>query len=506
MNLLEVFDSNVRKFQTKEYIRYNGTGISYTETYLNSLKTAGILKGYGIRKGDRIALFCYNSPSFIFMLLGAWRLGAVVVPVNHKLKARELDYILKDSGAKLLLFDAQLESVVRDIANVVTAISTVGKVAGTDEFEELLKTAAPLQTQDICRPDPGMTAQLLYTSGTTGQPKGCVLTHQNVFFASQIAATGLTMTREERTLVAMPIWHSSPLNNWLGGTTYIGGTIVLLREYHPVHFLETVQNEKVTLYFGAPVSYALPLKMVPDFKAYDLSSVRCWIYGGGPISAEMSRNLMTAYKSDKFYQVFGMTETGPTGMVLYPEEQIDKAGSIGRYCLPSVEISVVDDSGKEIPNGSVGEIRIRAYSTMKEYYNNPEATREAITEDGWYKTGDLARKDEDGYLFIVDRKKDMIITGGENVYSKEVEDALMSHPQIEDAAVIGTPHREWGETVTAVLVMKENAQISTDELKVYLQDKIASYKLPKILHFTDAFPRNPSGKVQKFLLKEQFIK
>lgn len=506
MNLLEVFDSNVRKFQEKDYIRYNGSGISYRQTHLNSLKTAALLKKNGIREGDRVALFCYNSPSFIYTLLGAWRLGAVVVPVNHKLRARELDYILEDSGAKLLLFDAQLEPVVREMNRSIVKISTLGKVEGADEFEPAMEHSEPLEASDSCNPDSGMTAQLLYTSGTTGNPKGCVLTHQNVFFASQIAATGLTMTRDERTLVAMPVWHSSPLNNWLGGTTYIGGTVVLLREYHPVHFLETIQNEKVTLYFGAPVSYALPLKMVPGFTDYDLSSVRCWIYGGGPISTEMSRNLMTAYKSDKFYQVFGMTETGPTGMVLYPEEQIGKAGSIGRFCLPSVEIIVVDDDGQEIPNGSIGEIWIRAYSTMKEYYNNSVATKEAMTEDGWYKTGDLARKDEDGYLFIVDRKKDMIITGGENVYSKEVEDALMTHPQVEDAAVIGTPHHEWGETVTAVLVTKENAPVSLDELKEHLYDKVASYKIPKILHFTEVLPRNPSGKVQKFLLKEQFVK
>lgn len=505
MNLLEVFDSNVRKFRSKDYIRYNESGFSYNETYLNSLKAAGILKSYGIRKGDRVALFCYNSPSFIFTLFGIWRLGAVAVPVNHKLKAKELDYILQDSGAKLLLFDAQLEAAVHGITGSVIRLSTIGKIDGVDEFESLIDKVAPLSESEVCPLDPEMTAQLLYTSGTTGNPKGCVLTHKNVFFAGQIAATGLTMTRAERTLIAMPIWHSSPLNNWLGGTTYIGGTVILLREYHPVHFLDTIVKEKVTLYFGAPVSYALPLKMVPNFSDYDLSSVRCWIYGGGPISAEMSRNLMTAYKSDKFYQVFGMTETGPTGMVLYPEEQIEKAGAIGKYSLPSVEIKVVDENEQEAPDGAVGEIWMRAYSSMKGYYNNPEATKEAITADGWYKTGDLARKDEDGYLFIVDRKKDMIITGGENVYSKEVEDVMMTHPEIEDAAVIGTPHEEWGETVTAVLVTKENAQISAEELKEFLSDRIASYKIPKIVHLTDVLPRNPSGKVQKFLLKEQFV-
>lgn len=504
MNLLEVFDSNVRKFQDKDYIRYNQQSFSYLQTAENSLKVAALLKERGITQGDTIALFCYNSPSFIFTLFGAWRLGATVVPVNHKLKAKELDYILKDSEAKLLLFDAQLSPVVSEISKSVLKISTLGKVEQTDELESLLETTNPLDKSEVAILSQETSAQLLYTSGTTGNPKGCVLTHKNVFFAAQIAATGLTMTRNERTLVAMPIWHSSPLNNWFGGTTYIGGTIILLREYHPAHFLETIQSEKITLYFGAPISYALPLKMIPNFADYDLSSVRCWIYGGGPISAEMSQQLSKAYKSDKFYQVFGMTETGPTGMVLYPEEQVEKAGSIGRYCLPSVEISVVDDNGKEIPNNAVGEIWIRAYSNMKAYHNKPEATKEVITKDGWYKTGDLAKKDQDGYLFIVDRKKDMIITGGENVYSKEVEDALMAHEQIDDAAIIGIPHPEWGETVAAILVTKDNSPVSIEEVKSFLEDKLASYKIPKIIHITDILPRNPSGKVQKFILKEKF--
>lgn len=502
MNLLEVFDSNVRKFKDKEYIRYEHTGISYDDTRYQSLQAARFLKEQGIGKGDKVALFCLNTPSFILMLFGIWRIGAVAVPVNHKLKAKELDYILQDADVKLLLFDEQLKEVVGELESKVakTPLGTLKESA-----ESGMEKREPLPEKDICKLHPDMPAQLLYTSGTTGHPKGCELTHQNVFFAAQIAATGLTMTRNERTLIAMPIWHSSPLNNWFGGTTYIGGTVVLLREYHPIHFLEAIAEEKITLYFGAPISYLLPLKMIPDFSVYDLSSVRCWIYGGGPISAEVSRNLMKAYKSEKFYQVFGMTETGPTGIVLYPEEQIEKAGSIGKYALPSVEIKVMDENDRETRENEVGEIWIRAYSTMKAYYHQPEATKEAVTAEGWYKTGDLAKKDKDGYLFIVDRKKDMIITGGENVYSKEVEDVLMTHPGVEDAAVIGIPHPEWGETVTAVLVVKKDTEFDEEELKKWLSEKLAAYKIPRNYHFMEALPRNPSGKVQKFILKEQLL-
>ncbi len=293
---------------------------------------------------------------------------------------------------------------------------------------------------------------MLYTSGTTGRPKGCLLSHRAVTLAAITAALGLSITREERTLMAMPIWHSSPLNNWFGGTLYMGGTVVLLREYHPQHFLQAVQDEGVTLYFGAPVSYFAPLQMLPDFARYDLSSVRAWVYGGGPIGAEMARKLATAYRSDRFYQVYGMTETGPTGTTLYPEEQVERAGSIGRVALPGVDMRVVRDDGEDAGPGDTGEIWLRTGSVMDGYLHDAQATAAAFAPGGWYRTGDLARLDDAGYLFIVDRTKDMVITGGENVYSKEVEDAISAHPQVADVAVVGRPHPEWGETVIAHVV------------------------------------------------------
>ena len=504
LNLLEVFDSNVRKFGTKDFIRYNGEGQTYQKVQQISLQIANLLRDNNIGEGDKIALFCYNSHSFVWFLLGAWRVGAAIVPVNHKLKTKELDYILSDSDAKLLLFDAQLADVVTELDSDVIKISTQGKVDGYFEIESIVDSQEPMDINDGVELTYESIAEILYTSGTTGFPKGCVMPHFSVFVAAQIAAVGVSMVREERLLLAMPIWHSSPLNNWFGGTMYIGGTVVMLREYHPLHFLQIIPKEQITLYFGAPVSYSMPMKMIPNFSDYDLSSVRVWTYGGGPISEDLSRKISAAYKSTNFFQVFGMTETGPTGMVLYPDEQLAKAGSIGKYPLPSVSIKVVDEAGNELPNGSIGEIWMKAYSCMTEYYKKPEATRDVFTADGWYKTGDIALKDEDGYLYIVDRKKDIINSGGENVYSKQVEDALMLHPHVQDAAVIGTPHDEWGETVTAVLVLGEDQELTLDDLREFLKPHLAGYRIPKIVHFTDVLPRNPSGKVQKFILKEQF--
>ncbi|HBO81296.1 MAG TPA: fatty-acid--CoA ligase, partial [Cupriavidus sp.] len=346
-------------------------------------------------------------------------------------------------------------------------------------------------------------AQILYTSGTTGRPKGCVLTHRAVCMAGMTAALALSMQRDERTLMAMPLWHSSPLNNWMLGTLYVGGTVILLREYHPLHFLQTAQDERATLYFGAPVSYLLPLQMKIDVTAFDLGSVRAWIYGGGPIGADTARQLAQLYRSDRFYQVFGMTETGPSGTVLYPEEQVAKAGSIGRVATPGLDMRVVRTDGADAGPGEIGEIWIKADSNMLGYLDNEAATRE-VMRDGWYRSGDLARLDADGFLFVVDRTKDMIITGGENVYSKEVEDVLGAHPDVQDVAVIGRPHDQWGETVVAVLVPRPGTQPDPEDIKAFAAERLARYKVPREFLIRDTLPRTPTGKLMKHVLRADF--
>ena len=223
-------------------------------------------------------------------------------------------------------------------------------------------------------------AEILYTSGTTGRPKGCLHSHRNVVITGMTSALALTMTRDEVTLIAMPIWHASPLNNWLMATLFVGGTTVLLREYHPLHFLQTVQSERVTFYFGAPVSFAAPLQMQPNFAEFDLSSVRAWVYGGGPIGAELARKLAAAYKSETFFQIYGITETGPIGTTLYPSEQVAKAGSIGRVALPGVDMRVVKEDGQDAQPGEIGEIWLRGESVVQGYLDDPEATKKAFAE------------------------------------------------------------------------------------------------------------------------------
>jgi feruloyl-CoA synthase len=497
MNLLAAFDSAVRKHSEKTFVRFEGRSISYGEMKDRSHIAAGVLAANGIVAGDAVALMCFNTPAFLEALLGSWRLAAIVVPVNHKLQAPELEYVLQHSGAKVLVFDASLAGVVSAVDAPIKILATGGAISA-GSFDGLMREGAALQGSE---PDDDAFAEILYTSGTTGKPKGCMLTHQSVTLAAITVALGLSITRDERTLIAMPIWHSSPLNNWFGATLYVGGTVVLLREYEPRKFLETIQTEKVTFYFGAPVSYIAPLQLF-DFDSFDLSSVRAWVYGGGPISVNVARRLAQRYRSNHFYQVYGMTETGPVGIALYPEEQVAHAGSIGRSAMPGVDLRLVREDGADAMRGEAGEIWMRADSMMSGYLSDESATKAAFAERRWYRTGDLARLDNDGYLFIVDRLKDMIITGGENVYSKEVEDALAGHPSIADVAVFAIPHESWGETVAAEIVTKPSETLTLEDVTRYLEDRLAKYKIPRLVYFSEQLPRTPSGKIQKFLLRE----
>ena len=499
MNLLTTFDIHARAFPDKPLLRFEGKTFSYAEMQQRSHRAAALLQIQGVGAGDRVALVCYNTPGFVDALFGAWRLGAVVVPVNHKLQAPEIDFILQHSKAKAVVFDAALAPVMARVSTNMAKLSTAGPVDGVQDFGALLFVTDPIEGS---LPADDSIAEILYTSGTTGKPKGCLHSHRNVTLAAMNAALVASICRSDRLLMAMPIWHSSPLNNWFGGTLYVGGSVVLLREYHPLHFLKAVQDEQITVYFGAPVSYFAPLQMVPNFADFDLSGVRAWIYGGGPIGAEMAQKLASAYKSTRFFQVYGMTESGPLGSVLYPEEQVTKAGSIGRGPTPGIAFRVVREDGSDAGPNQVGEIWLKGDTLTQGYLDDPQATQSTFTDDGWYRSGDLARLDGDGYLFIADRMKDMIVTGGENVYSKEVEDVLLTHPSVQEAAVVGQHHPEWGETVTAHVLIKPDAVADEESLINFLADKLARYKIPRVYHFAgQSLPRTPTGKLQKFLLR-----
>ncbi len=308
MNLIEVIEKNAATTPDKTGLCDLQTSYTFWKMVDESKQMAAKLQGLGIQKGDAVALMGQNSFDWVFSYFGILLCGAVAVPVNHKLTARETSFILEDCGAKLFLFDGALVEVAKGIELSIRKLAIDSPASGFDLLRDQKSDSyTPVSVTDED------TAQILYTSGTTGNPKGCIHTHAGVCVAGSTGQKAISLTSEDRMLVAMPIWHSSPLNNWFAGITIAGGTTVILREYHPLHFLQIVQERQCTVYFGAPISYLLPLQMIPNFGEFDLTSMRAWIYGGGPIAPETVKKLAATYKTDRFYQVYGMTESGPTG-------------------------------------------------------------------------------------------------------------------------------------------------------------------------------------------------
>jgi feruloyl-CoA synthase len=500
MNVFDVLDANAVAHPEKIALCDMQTAFTFRQVKEKSEQAAACFQAMGVNKGSVVALMSQNSFDFVFSFFGILKAGGIVVPINHKLTAPEVDYILENSRSDLFLFDGSLAAVAGSLGADIRKMSMNTQTEGVAFLKDAMDSAPAFAPVSVQEKD---LAEILYTSGTTGKPKGCVHTHASVVSAGMTGARAIHLDDTDVMLIAMPIWHSSPLNNWFMGITYAGGTAVLLREYHPLHFLEAIEKKACTAYFGAPISYLLPLQVIPHFNKFNLSSMKAWIYGGGPIAPETVKKLTQSYKSDRFYQVYGMTESGPTGTVLLPEDHAAHAGSIGKEALPGASIKVMKDETLEAGPGETGEIWLKAGSMMKEYLNNPVATKEAF-HGNWYKTGDMARVDDSGFLFIVDRIKDMIVTGGENVYSKEVEDCIMEHPDVAEAAVIGTAHEDWGETVQAVVVPAKDATLNEAALSEFLSKSLAKYKIPRKFHIVQQLPHTPSGKVMKYKLREDF--
>lgn len=499
MNVVTLVDANSNNHPDKLALCNMETEFTFQAVRKKSEQAAACFQALGIQKGDPVAIMGQNSFDFVFSFFGVLKAGGVVVPVNHKLTPPEVEYILEDSKARLFLFDGSLAQVAKKLGQAVQKLSMDTRTEGFEFLGDAMEKAPEFIPISIGEQD---LAEILYTSGTTGKPKGCLHTHKSVVCAGITGAKAINLDANDRMLIAMPIWHSSPLNNWFMGVTTVGGCAVLIREYHPLHFLEAIEKRLCTAYFGAPISYLMPLQVIPHFAKFNLSSMKAWIYGGGPIAPETVKKLVKSYGSDQFYQVYGMTESGPTGAVLTPDDHGAHAGSIGNKPLPGAKMKVMKNETTPAGPGETGEIWLMADSMMKGYLNNPESTKEAFM-DGWYKTGDMALIDEAGYLFIVDRIKDMIVTGGENVYSKEVEDRIMEHPGISEAAVIGAAHADWGETVHAIIVPDKKAILTAEDLSVFLSDRLAKFKIPRKFHFVSELPHTPSGKVMKYKLRQE---
>jgi long-chain acyl-CoA synthetase len=441
-------------------------------------RIAGLLKARGIEPGDRVGIMLPNVPYFPVVYYGILRAGGVVVPMNVLLKRREVDFYLGDSGAKLLFVWHGFAEAAPDDAIAVTP----------GEFEKLV-IEAESAPENVERAGDD-TAVILYTSGTTGTPKGAELTHDNLRTNCEVTAQTLAeLTPDDVILGALPLFHSFGQTCGLNAAVSGGACLSMIPRFDPVKALEIIQRDKVTVFEGVPTMYHAILN-VPNRDEYDVSSLRLCISGGSAMPVEIMRGFEQAFDC-KVLEGYGLSETSPVASFNHPDRE-RKPGSIGTP-IEGVEMRL-----DEVQDG-VGEIAIRGHNVMKGYWNKPEATAEVLDADGWFYSGDLATVDDEGYFFIVDRKKEMIIRGGYNVYPREIEEVLYEHPAISEAAVVGVPDDAMGEEVGAAVVLKGDA--GPDDIRAFVRERVAAYKYPRVIWFLDELPKGPTGKILKREIK-----
>ncbi|HET7416688.1 MAG TPA: long-chain fatty acid--CoA ligase [Solirubrobacterales bacterium] len=487
LNLASIVTESAARTPEAVAVRLGPLGLTYGELDQRSARLATLLREKGLQQGDRVGVMLPNVLEFPISYYGVLRAGGVVVPMNVLLKRREIAFYLEDSGAKLLLAWHGFGEEAREGA--AAAGAELIEVE-PETFAALLDERAP--SPDLADTDPEDTAVILYTSGTTGKPKGAELTHFNLARNSEIsAATTSNVQAGDVVLGALPLFHSFGQTVSMNASLRVGATLTLMPKFDPGEALEIMQRDGVTHFFGVPTMYGALLHH-PDREDFD-TSLRICITGGASMPVEVLRGFEEAFDCEVL-EGYGLSETSPVASTNHPGRP-RKAGSIGTPLL-DVEMKVVDENDQEVPQGEVGEIVIRGHNVMKGYWQRPDATEEAM-RGGWFHSGDMARVDEDGYFFIVDRKKDLIIRGGYNVYPREVEEVLYEHPKIREAAVMGVPHDQWGEEIGAAVVLHEGEELTPEEVSEYVKERIAAYKYPRIVWFLDDLPKGPTGKILK---------
>jgi acyl-CoA synthetase (AMP-forming)/AMP-acid ligase II len=462
--------------------------LTYRRLHERATRVAHVLTSLGVSGGDRVAYLGQNEPAFLETLFGTGLLGGIFVPLNTRLAPPELAYILEDSGTSVLVHAPTHAGHAESLRDKVP------HVLDRETYERLLADAPADPTDEPVDQDD--VAVIMYTSGTTGRPKGAALSHANIHWNTMNLLIDVDLAGDEVTLVNAPMFHVAALNQTVLPTLLKGGTVVL-DSFDPARTLSTIARHRVTYLFGVPAMFQA-VASTPQWPAADLSSVRTMICGGAPVPEKV----ITTYQERGlvFLQGYGLTESSPSALFLRAAES-DRVGSAGTPCF-FTDVRVIDADGEDTRPGEPGEVILHGPNVMTGYWGKPDATAAVLSPDGWLRTGDVAVVDEDGFLYIRDRIKDVIISGGENVYPAEVEDVLHKHPKVADCAVIGMADEKWGEVGRAIVVARE--PVEPAELLAFLDGHIARYKIPKSVVFADALPRTASGKLLKSALRKDY--
>ena len=497
----------------KTAYHFMGKDTSYAEFDQSISMFATALQGAGVEKGDHVAFLLGNTPHFLISLYATMRIGATAIPINPIYSPDEISYILHNSDAKAVIaLDALLPLVEKaapmfpsiehyiicetsaDVIEKVAALPEVAK-AKTQLFSQLIAKGRPdFAPIDV---DENETAIILYTSGTTGHPKGAMLTHKNIYSNARDVSEYLGFSEDDRVVATLPVFHVFALTVVVNAPLLKGATILLVPRFSPSDVFETIRNNQATVFAGVPTMYNF-MYQYPEGKTAEFDTVRLSISGGSSLPVALLHNFEEKFDV-RISEGYGLSEASPV-TCFNPLDRDRVPGSIGTNIV-NVTNKVVDEYGEEVGVNEVGELVVQGPNVMKGYYKMPEETLSAI-RDGWLYTGDLARQDEDGYFYIVDRKKDMIIVGGYNVYPREVEEVLFTHREIVEAAVIGVPDTDFGEEVQAFVVLKEGSSVTVDELKQFCEKRLAKYKIPKVIEFLDELPKNTTGKILRRSLKD----